>query len=128
MHLKTLCWSQFLDCVYNISQGQPSEHMDKLEFAVTTDNPSLFAETFPQIVPYWELSTASFIFKPAAHLFGTANVNITLTEVELKSNQLGDLTLLQSHQTFRLVVLPTSPYPDFNISNSTINVSEDLET
>jgi hypothetical protein len=110
--------------VYHISQGQPSEHMDRLEFAVTTDNPSLFAEL--QIVPSWELSTAKFIFKPAAHLFGVANVTITLTEVELKSNQLGDLTLLQIHQTFRLVVLPTSPYPDFNISNSTINVLEDF--
>ena len=110
--------------VYNISAGQPAEFLDLLQFSITSDNSLLFE----QLQINWDLGTnsATFLFKPAAHLFGNANITIRLKEIELKSNQQGNLDLLESQAIFPIFILPKLPFPDFNISNSTIELAEDF--
>jgi hypothetical protein len=110
--------------IYNISAGQPAEFLDLLQFSIVSDNPLLFE----QLQIHWDFGTSSatFLFKPAAYLFGNANLTITLKEIELKSNQQGTLNLLESQATFPIFILPNRPFPDFNISNSTIELAEDF--
>jgi len=64
--------------------------------------------------------------RQAASLFGNATVTISLIETELKSHQLGNQILLSTQASFRIFVFPTRPFPEFNISNSNIQLLEDF--
>jgi hypothetical protein len=103
--------------IYNVSAGQPAENSDLLTFSIETDNNMLFH----QINVSYDSGAnfATLYIQPAAHLFGSANVTVNLTEIS-QPNPLVSLV------SFQVYVLPIRPFPDFNISNSSIELREDF--
>ena len=120
----------FPSFVYNISAGQPAEFADTFEFSIWSDNPSVFDPPLSNIIYSLSRSvgsnSATLNVRPAANLFGNATVTISLIETELKSHQLGNQILLSTQASFRIFVFPTRPFPEFNISNSSIQLLEDF--